>query len=218
MYENLKVTAYLQCGAITDAYCPLDGILYYQGMRDRYGPQDYTVPGGHTGQNPLTAQVVPLQKLNPGPAWYYACSFAQWSHPSIEAQDYWNKRFDNPLADLVDFGGKRGKVIVEQGRYKAYHMPVYYRHALSVSWYVVGNKQRIEELLSTCTHIGKKIAQGWGAVLRWDVQPFRHDWSVTGPNGELMRAIPDPNGDGHYGIRPSYWMANNQCKVRLPHA
>ena len=78
---------------------------------------------------------------------------------------------------LVDFQGKRGKVIIEQGRYKAYHMPVFYRVAEQVEWYCVGDKARIEALLSTVTHIGKKRAQGWGRVIRWEVEPWPKDWS-----------------------------------------
>lgn len=239
MYENLKITAWLQCGVVADAYLPIDAILYYQVYRDAYGPEIITLPGAN--QSGVGHVPMPLRRLNlpyegfrfadGGPLWrgqadnwiitmretpwYYAASFAQWNDAVAEGQDYWNKRFDQSLADLVDFQGRRGKVIVEQGTYKAYHMPVWYRHALSVSWYVVGDGAAIERLLCCATHIGKKHAQGWGAVLRWRVEPWHADWSVYGEDGRLMRAIPAERGI-RTGIRPSYWMAKNHTVCQVP--
>lgn len=239
MYEPIKITAWLQCGVISDAYLPIDAVLYYQAYRDAYGSEDITLPGA----NQSGVQNVPLLLQRRGlpydgmryadgapiyqgqeeryhiwtkeTPWYYAASFAQWEGVVAEGQDHWNKRFDASLTDLVDFGGRRGKVIVEQGAYKAYHMPVWYRHALTVLWYVVGDLAWVREMLSTITHIGKKGAQGWGAVLRWEAMPWAHDWSVYGQYGQLMRAVPAMDGI-LTGYRPSYWMAKNQTLCRLP--
>lgn len=238
MFENLKITTYPICGIISDAHLPIDGILYYQAYRDAYGPEDLSYPGETSSG--IGEVYMPLRRLNeaydgfryadgaplwagvPQPdlaqrseAWYYAASFAQWSAPVVEGVDYWNKRFDQSLSDLVDFGNRRGKVIIEQGEYKAYHMPVWYRHALSVSWYVVGDGAEIERLLSCVTHIGKKGSQGWGHVRGWTVAPWHADWSVWGESGQLMRAIPDAGGI-LTGIRPSYWARRNQLRCRLP--
>jgi hypothetical protein len=240
MYEPLKITAWLQCGVVSDAYLPIDAVLYYQAYRDAYGPEVVTLPGANqsgVGHVPLMLQRRGLpyhgfRYADGGPLyrgqdagrwvvttaetpWYYAASFAQWEGAVAEGQDHWNKRFDQRLADLVDFDGKRGKVIVESGMYKAYHMPVWYRHAPAVSWYVVGDVIWVREMLSTLTHIGKKGAQGWGAVLRWGVAPHAHDWSVYGQYGQLMRAVPAEQGV-HIGFRPSYWMAKNQTTCQVP--
>ena len=239
MYEPLKITAWLQCGVVSDAYLPIDAILYYQVYREAYGPETITLPGANNSG--VESVPVPLQRRglpydgfrygdgaplyqgqeerfhvrNRDVPWYYAASFAQWGGAVAEGQDHWNKRFDQSLADLVDFGGKRGKVIVEQGVYKAYHMPVWYRHALSVHWHVVGDGEAIGRLLSCTTHIGKKHAQGWGSVLRWRVEPWGHDWSVYGEHGQLLRAIPAATGI-LTGYRPSYWMAKNQTICQVP--
>lgn len=87
-------------------------------------------------------------------------------------------------------------------------------------WYVVGEREAIEELLAPVTHVGKKTAQGNGRLNGWAVEPCLEDWSETGPDGRLMRAIPCRPGEGGvlYGVRPSYWLAANQLPCVLPGA
>ncbi len=210
-YEPLKITAWLRCGVITDTHLPIDAILFYSAMAQLNGPQLVTLPG----RNPdAKTASLPLKHVEVDGVWFHAASFAQWG-PHADGQAFWTKRFDQKTAHLVDFRGRRGKVIVGQGRYKAYRMPVFYRHALWVSWYVVGDYVAIQRLLAPMTHIGKKTAQGFGRVIRWEVEPWDHDWSVYGPGGRLMRAIPERGGI-LYGIRPSYWDRRNQVPCRLP--
>lgn len=211
MYEPLKVTATLRCGVVANRHLPLDGILLYAAMRERHGPQLLTTPGAVPD---LEMEPLPLARLNEGPEWYYAASFAAWPETMAEGRDYWNKRFDQARSDLVDFAGRRGRVLVEQARYKSYHMPVFYRHALEVSWYVVGDGAELERLLAPMMHIGKKASQGWGRVIGWEIVPCSHDWSVRRA-GRLMRSIPARDGI-LYGIRPPYWLPANQVPCRLP--
>jgi len=218
--EPLHVRAYLRTAMIADRWLPLDGILLYQAHRDKLGPQVVTIPGEYSCNGVST---LPLGIVHPGRRnWYYQCSWAQWSH-DVEGKDHWNKRFDVQFAHLVDFQDRRGKVIIEQGRYKAYHMPVFYRAALWVEWYCVGDKAEIEYLLSTVTNLGKKAVQGWGRVSRWQIETWPDDWSVW-RGGELMRGVPfeDTREAGrpfdmtHYGIRPSYWKHDNQTMLAMP--
>lgn len=217
MFENIKITARLQCGVISDGFLPLDGILHYQVHREQLGEQTITLPGQSTG-GPLGEQL-PFKKVNSfkrhdSRLWFYACSFAQWPEHAVEGKDYWNKRFDLSLVSLVE-EGKAKRLDVAAGRYKSYHMPVFYRSALSVSWYAVGDRVEIEMLLSSVFNIGKKPAQGWGAVREWQVEPFEEDWSVWSSTGRLMRAIPQAGGLV-YGIRPSYWNPKHQFPCRMP--
>jgi len=222
--EPLCITAYLCTGIVCDQWLPLDGILLYQTCRDTLGPQIVTVPGGQDVQGVGT---LPLGIVHPGRRnWYYQCSWAQpqpwWAG---EGQDHWNKRFDQGFAYLVDFQGRRGKVIIEQGQYKAYHMPVFYYAAQQVEWYCIGDKAEIEYLLSTVTHIGKKGSQGWGRVSRWQIKPWGEDWSVW-RDEKLTRGIPaedwqivksgEPFNLMHYGIRPSYYRHTNQMPLVKP--
>jgi len=221
-FEPLRITAYLRTGVISDRWLPLDAILLYQASRQRLGPQRRTIPGGESEGKAVS---MPLQIVHPGePDWYYTCSWAQPQPWWIEeGRDYWNKRFDQSFAYLVDFGYRRGKVIIEKGRYKAYHMPVFYYAALRIEWYCIGDRTGIEELLSTVTHIGKKRSQGWGRVSRWEVESWPEDWSIW-RDGRLMRGIPvqdvcDSDKAFHlqyYGVRPSYYRQANQLPLAMP--
>lgn len=215
MFEPLRITATPQCGIISDAYLPLDAVLYYQVMRERLGEQTVTIPGQSYG-GPVD-HALPLKQLNSHTRqWFYAASFAQWPEHATEGTDYWNKRMDLSLIDLVDWRGRKPRLEVSAGRYKAYHMPVYYRHALSVTWYVVGDKAELERLLRFVTHLGKKGTQGWGSILRWAVESVPYDWSVRSTTGKLMRAVPDPESPTVYGLRPSYWLPKHQFPCQLP--
>lgn len=212
MYEPLKITAYLQSGVACEPTLPIDGILFGTAMRLEYGQNPVSAPLALLG---VGAVELPIEKRNPGPLWYYAASFALWGEPVAQYTDYWNKRIDQSLVHLVDFEGKRGKIVTQSGRYKPYHMPVFCRHALFVSWYVFGNGERIERLLRFTTHIGKKPSQGDGAVLRWSVESCADDQSVADGAGRLMRAVPDPAGV-MMGFRPSYWERGNQTLCAVP--
>lgn len=211
MFENLKVTAYPRCAIVTDSFLPLDGILLFAAMRQEYGPQLLTTPG--VADIPIVALPL-MEKRSDNDKWYYACSFAQWG-AFADGSSHWNKRFDLQHEGLIDFGKRRGKVIIEQGQYKAYHMPVFYRHALAVSWYCVGEQSAVQDLLRSVTHIGKKTSQGWGRIIDWKIEKVDYDWSVWDDGGSLMRSIPDETGI-LYGCRPPYWLPQNQANCRLP--
>lgn len=215
----LRIRAWLRCGVISDEFLPLDAIIYYQAVREKYGEQDYSRSGQgviHEGGD----IVLPFSKVNQdSEAWFYACSFAQWSRPMALGNEAYSKRFDLAKSiDFVDFGNKVGKVDTMRGRYKNYRNDVYYRHALYVDWYAKGDKEEIERLLSFCTHIGKKASQGWGEVIRWEVVEWHESWAIRDAQNRLMRAVPIESSRTKYvyGIRPSYWLPKHQFPVVMP--
>jgi len=218
----MRVRAYLRTGIISDRYLPLDGVLLYQAARRMFGPRDATLPGRGCGPSPAHVHgLVPLEERNPGPQWYYACSFAQWPEHAAEGKDHWNKRFDSQYASVLDLG-KQSKVIVEAGRYRSYHMPVFYLAALWVEWYAVGNIDAVRSLLAAVWALGKKTVQGFGRVARWEVESWPEDWSEW-RDGRPMRAIPAsalgqsfPLDLRHWGYRPSYWLPENQALCLMP--
>lgn len=221
-FEPLLVRALLRSGVASDAFLPLDGILMYQAHREKEGAQAATIPGEYSSQGgvslPLAAQSYANHDFT---KWYqyYKCSWAQWPDHTIQAQDYWNKRFDLGFAEWIDFQGKKGTVLIDKGEFKSYHNALYYRAALWLEWYCVGEKQGIERLLSTVTHIGKKTSQGFGRVARWEVQSIADDYSIW-YGDKLMRGVPPGDAPGYptgvYGIRPSYWNKANQMLLALP--
>src|SRR5690606_4486934 len=107
-----------------------------------------------------------------------------------EQIEYWHRRVDSDLAEkYVDFGGRKGKIQVKAGTYKAYRMPVTVKLIPEVTWYCVGDPEEIERLLSKVTAIGKKTAMGYGQVAEWVVEEIEEDWSVQ--KGKTpMRPIP----------------------------
>jgi CRISPR type IV-associated protein Csf3 len=223
-YVPLRVRAWLRTPVVSDVWLPLDGILLYQAVRDDIGRRVNNVPGASLMAQPKNGEMIgrlPLKTVH-AKDWYYRCSWAQWG-PNVDGQDAWSKRFDQTYSELIDFSGKRGVVHTSRGTYKGYRTPIFYRSALYVEWYCVGEAERIRYLLSTVSHIGKKTVQGWGRVIRWDIDEISEDWSVW-KDGRLMRGIPryhwprelgNPQ-TGWYGIRPSYWDRRNQMELVIP--
>lgn len=217
-FQPLRIRAYLQTGVISDKFLPLDAILYYHAVRQAFGEQDVSLPGESTVKHYGKVKLPFLMRnTNVEHQWYYACSFAQWPENTVEDKAFYVKQHRIAYSDLVDFKRKRGRIDNKRGRYKSYHVNVYYRHALHVDWYCVGDKEELLALLKFCTNIGKKAAQGWGAVKAWEVTEWPEDWSKKNSQGKLMRAIPANSGKGFvYGIRPSYWNRKHQFPCYMP--
>ena len=213
-FKPLRIRAYLQTGVISDQFLPLDGILYYHAVRLEFGDQPISLPGESNVPEGANIQL-PILKGGPrNEAWFYCSSFAQWPAQMVEDSTFFVKRFDLQFTEYLDQNTK--KIPTSRGRYKSYHINVYYRHAIYVEWYCVGLKEELENLLKFCTHLGKKSAQGWGSVLRWEVTEWPEDWSIRGPGNRLMRAVPVTNEGFLYGIRPSYWNPRHIFPCKMP--
>lgn len=209
--KPLKITAKLFDGRIatTDGYLPIDSILAAAWMKRHH-------PGKYYNSNPIIddmiAPVLPLAKLDGD---IYASSFAQYKKAGEEIA-YWHKRFDAQLSeDYADFRGRRGKVNTTSSTYKAYRMPMNIILAAEIIWYVVGDRNEVESLLEEIPSLGKKTSQGFGQVTQWIVEEIEEDWSLE-KDGQLMRSVPDPEGDSEWGVRPPYWMPENIVRCRMP--
>jgi CRISPR type IV-associated protein Csf3 len=205
--ENLKVIAKLLTGQVAtyDGHLPLDGILAMAWMR-KHHPE---LVGQPIDFNNMIDAELPLEKRGEGDNWYWACSFACFT-PLKETKRYWHKRFDEQYAEkYIDFGKKRGTVNTKSGEYKAYRIPLNIILIPEITWYAVGDKEEVQELLTEITHIGKKSAQGLGAVREWTVNSIDEDLS-------WLRPMPDENGDDFIAIRPPYWYFENYRRVAWP--
>ena len=222
---NLRIRAYLRTPVVADQWLPLDGVLLAMQTREDLGARAATLPGASALEQPkgepMRGGRLPIAVVH-AKDWYYKCSWAAWG-PCADGKDAWSKRFDVTSAYLVDFRGRRGRIDTSSSAYKAYRMPVFYRAALWVEWYCVGDVDRLTPLVQMITHLGKKAAQGWGRVAKWEIEPIEQDWSVW-KDGRLMRGIPryhwpHEGGEpkiGMYGVRPSYWDRRNQLELALP--
>lgn len=245
--QPLQITAYL-AGSISLARpsdLALDGILATQVLRRHYGDGFYTLPDPNEhlefARLPLALRGRPSDAVEQAETgytlwdsathardeslWYWACSSAQMNVQGRDTQ-YWNKRFDvQPgLSDHIDFGGRVEKILIEQGRYKAYHMPIPTLITDKVVWYAYGDGEEIKRLLSDVAAIGKKRVQGQGHVIKWQVEPIPNDCSEW-RDGHLMRPIPGPLVDlatvtphdiQHCAFRAPQWHPLNQamCVVK----
>lgn len=217
-FKNLRIRAYIQTPIISDQYLPLDSILYYHLVRREVGEKTHSLSGESNVRKGMNI-TLPIKKRGPkNDYWYYACSFAQWAENVVEDSSFKVKQGDW-LRHSEHLSDKVRKVDNQRGKYKAYHIKMYYRHVTHIDWYCVGWPDKIAELLKFCTHLGKNTGDGWGAVLKWEIVEWPEDWSVYGFNGKLMRNLPkldQENGGFLYGLRPSYWNSRHQFYCRMP--
>jgi len=212
--EALHITAYLagSIGLARSGDLALDGILASQMLKRHFGDEFFFLPDPKESLRfaclPLAmrgkpnARIVQLQTgdvwmeptngLRDESFWYWSCSSSQ---VQIQGRDthYWNKRFASQavLSDYVDFGGRVERIIIEQGRFKAYHMPLPTLVCDKMSWYAYGEASAIADLLLPVRGLGKKRAAGNGAVLRWEIDVLEEDYSDWYDN-QLMRPLPGP--------------------------
>lgn len=239
-YQSLQITAYL-AGSIALARSEdisLDGLLAAQVLRKHFGADFYTLPDPketlYFARLPLKMRGKPsigIRTMQTGgiwqqPAkaitdesyWYWACSSAQIAVKGRDTQ-YWNKRFDTQatLSDHIDFGGKVQKILIEQGRYKAYHMPLPTLVCEKAVWYAYGDGVAIADLLLPISAVGKKRSAGNGSVIRWEIAEIAEDYSEW-KGGHLMRPLPGPLAEGitpldiqYIAYRAPQWHVSNQA-------
>lgn len=221
--EPLKITAKIYDGRLnsSDGLIFLDSILYHAW----FIIHDPEVLEGTKKSNNQRYIGLPLKQL-PNNRW--AASLGQYKQYE-ETVEYWVKRpdFGKSFADsyLID---DINKVNVKSGHLKAYRTPQVIRIVSDITFYSVGNPEKINAMLSKMKYIGKKTAAGWGAVAEWVVEPCEADYSLI-KDGKLMRPVPVDEAEGlefdrdqttkrMCAIRPPYWKHKNMalCYVPIP--
>lgn len=196
--QPLRVTANLSTPlAAFDDWSPsLDSILETFWLLER----------GLFSNNPQPHELIkadiPLQEGSFGGEWYWSCSSPCYLF-EFEQSDKIRKRWDMQ-AHHLDWQDKRQKWSSSEGHTKSFEKPFSLRTIACIDWFVVGEPTEILRLLQACTGIGfKRYAQ----VYRWDVQPFEADWHLWGPQGQLMRPIPQRflPSDRPIDFRPLRW-------------
>jgi len=220
MFRPLRITATLGTPIVGDPCLPLDGILLSASMAAKYGEWGVSLPGELP---PVDYDVVPIQRIEHGDDWFFACSFAAWD-THIEGTDHWNKRLDTQYAELIAGGHK---VNEGSGKYKAYHSRIFYRHAHRITWELIGDPDAILRLLPL--RIGKKTAMGWGKINRWSIDPIEAFTLIT-DEGVPTRAVPESymrdwisthgvfsldTAYAYRAVRPPYWHTDNVTMVAI---
>lgn len=216
----LKVTAHLVDGRFssTDGIVMLDSILYHAWfikhaphvLEGVYKPEQI----GYVG--------LPLVHLEDN---RWAASKAVYQEIDKIVEHY-NKRPDFFAGDKLDYlDMDKGIISDSVGLYRAYRNPQLIRTVKDgiLTFYAVGKKDKIEELLSLMIGVGKKTAMGFGIVDRWDVEEIEEDYTTEHPKYGLMRPIEVEKADKtydypimDYAIRPPYWKTINQRLCYVP--
>lgn len=215
----LEISCYAITAIASDGYLPLDSILAALWMRE-YHPGAYYNDSAAAHQNLIEAEL-PIERINNGHGWYYACSFCQADWVAAETK-YWHKR--STQSQQIRYI-KKGRLNLAQGKTKAYRMPLFLISPNDrLTWYLVADKNWLADRLDLITGIGKKRAYGYGWICDWQITEIDQDRSVWSDD-RLMRSIPladippDALADmrfSHYGLRPPYWHSANQMDLALP--
>lgn len=167
--DALRVTAELVHGYVaSDPWSPaLDGILAAIVLRERLGEEEYAL--GMTGQRPLVAPDLPLERVAHGEHWWWSAS-APIVGDTLQFERWFHRRFDAGHAyGRVEERTRR--VLVAGGAYKNYRNRDLVTVPLdgTVTWHVIGDGVEVERLLRRCGAIGRGTARGQGAVRAWRV-------------------------------------------------
>ena len=220
----LKITAHLVDGRFSsdNGILMLDAILYHAWFM-KYAPQ--VLDGDHDDEYMRTKVKyvgLPLRQL-PDNRW--AASKAVYEQIGTEIDNY-NKRPDFFAGDKIDYlSDKKGVIDDRAGVYRAYRNPQLIRIVKDgiLTFYAVGHKKEVQELLNLMIGIGKKVAMGYGIVDRWDVEEIDEDYTTEHPVYGLMRPIEVEKSDKKYNcpimqycIKPPYWKAKNMRMCYVP--
>ena len=218
--KPLTITAHLYSGfASSDPWSPsIDGIVAYWVMRDRLGPDEFALTQG-TDYAMSPVEGLPFERVEHDGLWWYACSMPIYQGQAT-VRRHVHRRFDAFPAEryLVD----TGKVQTQAGAYKNARIAVMQHITPKVVWHAIGDRTEMERWLRRCSHIGGRLAAGFGRVRRWEFgdgdadtaryrRPLPLDYARQhGISGDVM----------DYGIRPPVRIAANitPCIMPIPEA
>lgn len=220
----IKVTARLADGRLNsaDGVIMLDSILYHawfwkhhpdvlQGM----GAAEYD---GYTG--------LPLRQL-PGNRWAASRGIYEEIGQTVE---HINKRPNFFNADKMDrLDMDKGIISDSVGLYRAYRIPSVIRTVKDgiITFWAMGHRDEVQELLDCIPAVGKKYAAGYGLVDRWIAEDCDEDYSLWHPEYGLMRPVEVDSDEAkdldltgypvmQYGIKTPYWKAKNMRLCHVP--
>lgn len=142
--------------------------------------------------------------------WCASASCVDWKMDTLEPL-----RKKPPIDAMVRWSDD-ARIETATGPLKMHDKKYPLRWADTLAWYCVGDPVELARALSFVTHIGRGSGHGWGAIAlddddlpRWQIDPWSYDWSITGPDNQAMRHMPDQNAPSrpvlrHTAIRAPY--------------
>lgn len=147
--------------------------------------------------------------------------------PASDQHEYVCKRIDVAESLMLD-PSERRIVNTTNSWTKSYRLPLRTRRVDRVVWFARGDRREILKALKGIPAVGKKIAHGYGRVLRWEAERVAEDlsWFAASPRGPvLMRPLPKevrtPAGllgwrDGFGAATPPYWHGDRYTEIIEP--
>lgn len=220
----LKITAYLLDGRLnsTSDIIMFDSILYHAWFC-KYAPQ--VLDGIYDPEFAKNLKVgLPLVQ-QAGNRWSASKGIYTEIGKSVEC---YNKRPDFFAQDKIDYlVENKGIIDSKAGKFKAYRFPQVIRTLKDgkITFFVVGKKNKIIELLGYMKAVGKKPSIGFGIVKKWEITEINDDYTTEHPKYGLMRPIPvEEDTDGKYSqypimmfaTHPPYWKPKNMRLCYVP--
>lgn len=188
--RTLKVVATVPHGAVLPIWfpAPLDGILASASRNRRLSgrSQESRDADHHVEELPLTAVRGPVDI---GAQWVWAASCAQWDDHGTDLRHVhqrWDTRAAETVVDVMP-------ATPEVGRFKQWRIPIVAAVTDTLTWWCVGDQERVADLLDWRVAVGKKRAVGEGEVTRWEVTnegPPDLDRVLWTPGGAIARPVP----------------------------
>lgn len=220
--NNLKITAHLSTPmGVYDNWSPsLEGLLTYR-LLEEYNllSPNPTVEQVANTQDFLV-QHLPLRQATIKDDRYW-CVSSPCYVINGELTDRYRKRWDSHETNL-NWGKRKPKFLTGEGAEKSYDLPLYARLTNTITWFVVGDKTKINDLLSPITHIQKKRSYGNGEVTKWQIEITYDDYHLW-RDDKLMRPMPVrlisqklDNPQMIWGWRSPAWLAANKELCYMP--
>lgn len=219
MFRNFKVIMHMKSPIAIIDNIILDSIISAAAYKEMLG-DDYYAGNNETGTKEMQDSI--LSKIIDKKYDVYCTSYGFGDNKEFLVN--WNKRWESKYDDYVDLG-KKGKLDIGAGYFKNYHMPLIVRSYKTITFYVRGDIKRIKELLKKYINfIGKKSAQGYGEIAKYEFIETEADYSII-KEKKLMRHIPlkykekidlDETIVIERAIIPPYWRNDNRELCIVP--
>lgn len=184
--------------------------------------KEYTENGGGTVED--YDQIIghlPLEKYEEGGEWVWMSSVIRWSSFGKYMKSMTQSMDQYKLTRLrnegvVKYGAK--SLNTASGSLKSSISLLPSAAYSTGEVFCVGDKARIEELLSYVSHIGKKHQRGCGVVLSYTVSEVEENNLWLDRNIPLALksvALADHKLCSNIGVRPPYWINKNKHRIGL---
>ena len=194
----LKITIYLRTPvALGHPWIHLDGIVAHMVRRAALGEKYYDQPS----KAQLTweeaekigwaekEEVVPIKKWcypSESKRCIYRASVAIFDAEGFQLTRIY-KKFASRYAHLVNT--KRRKISIGSGPFRGWAIKLPYVPATQATFYVYGDKEKLEELLEHLPGLGKKVVVGFGEIRDFEIETLKRDYSLV-KDGVAMRPLP----------------------------